>query len=225
MAERRIQDLYERLFAAYGAQRWWPADGPFETAVGAILTQRTTWTSAQRAIERLGEEGLLSPAGIDRAATSAVEAAIRVAGFYRVKARKLKAFARFLIDEHGGCFERLLALDTAKLRAALLGVFGIGEETADAILVYAARRPSFVVDAYARRLLQRLGWIAGDERYGVLRGLFLDSLPADVALLGEYHALIVQHGKEHCRACPTCGGCPVRSECTAGRGDRREAAA
>jgi len=212
MSVNRVRDLFDRLLAAYGPQAWWPADGPFEMIVGAILTQRTAWRNVEEAMRRLKESGLLSVEAIAGASVEQVADAVRAAGFYNAKARKLKGFATHLIEAHGGDLDGLFGLPDGALREELLGLFGIGEETADAILVYAAARPSFVVDAYARRLLRRLGWIDG-ETYGELRALFLSSLPADVGLLGEFHALIVRHGKAHCRSDPVCRGCPLRPIC------------
>jgi endonuclease-3 related protein len=222
MSENRIRDLFDRLHLAFGPQDWWPASDPFEVIVGAILTQRTTWQNAEQAIRRLRESGLLSAKAIGDASVERVAEAIRPAGFYISKAGKLKAFAAFLDERHDGELGRLFARSADELREELLMVFGIGEETADAILVYAAGKPSFVIDAYTRRLLSRLGWIAGKEPYRDLRGEFLDALPSDVGLLGEYHALIVRHGKVHCRSNPDCERCPVRSICAAGvvRGQR-----
>ena len=216
MPANRLLDLFRRLSDAYGPQNWWPADDPFEVILGAILTQRTTWRNVERAIQGLRECGLLSVEAIGGAPVERVAESIRAAGFYNVKAKKLKTFATCLIERHEGDLSRLLSLPTDGLREELLSLFGIGEETADAILVYAAERPSFVIDAYARRLLARLGWIDGGERYRDLRNLFLSALPGDVALLGEFHALIVRHGKAHCRSSPICQGCPIRSACVAG---------
>ena len=220
MPTNRLRTLYERLLAAHGPQGWWPADGPLEVIVGAILTQRTAWRNVERATDRLRGAELLSIEAIDRAAADRISEAIRPVGFRVGKARKLKEIASHLKNRYGGDLDRLFARPTEELREELLGLFGIGEETADAILVYAARRPSFVVDAYARRLLTRLGWIEGREAYQELRKAFLDALPDDVALLGEYHALIVRHGQEYCRAAPVCDGCPVRAICAEGQSAR-----
>ena len=216
MPANRLLGLFHCLRDAYGPQNWWPADDPFEVIVGAILTQRTTWRNVERAMQGLRECGLLSVEAIGEAPVERVAESIRAAGFYNVKAKKLKAFVACLIERHEGDLSRLFSLPADGLRKELLGLFGIGEETADAILVYAAERTSFVIDAYARRLLTRLGWIDGGERYQDLRGLFLSALPGDVGLLGEFHALIVRHGKAHCRSSPICDGCPIRSACAAG---------
>jgi endonuclease-3 related protein len=217
MGTDRLRDLYEWLHAAYGPQGWWPASGRFEMIVGAILTQRTAWRNAAQAIERLRAADLLSVGAVHRAPISQIVSAIRPAGFCNGKARKLKAFAAHAFEHHEGDLDRLLATTSCALRRELLSVHGIGEETADAILVYAAGVPTFVIDAYTRRLLERLGWIDGTESYETLRRMFLDALPHDVGLLGEYHALIVRHGKDHCRAVPMCEECPVKMHCAAGR--------
>lgn len=216
MRKNRIHRLFDRLETAYGPQDWWPADDPFEVIVGAILTQRTAWRNAEKAMQSLREHDLLSVAAIGEAPIDRVAQSVRAAGFYNGKAKKLKAFAACLIERYRGDLGRLFSLSTDGLRKELLGLYGIGEETADAILVYAARRPSFVIDAYARRLLVRLGWIDGGERYRDLRDLFLSALPGDVGLLGEFHALIVRHGKAHCCSSPVCAGCPTRSICASG---------
>ena len=216
MLRNRVRDLFDHLLAAYGPQDWWPADDPFEMIVGAILTQRTGWRNAEQALQGLRECGLLSVEAIGEAPVERVAESIRAAGFHNAKAKKLKALTAYLIERHKGDLSRVFSLPTNGLREELLGLFGIGEETADAILVYAAGKPSFVIDAYARRLLARLGWIDGGERYRDLRGLFLSALPSDVGLLGEFHALIVRHGKEHCRSSPICTGCPIRAICAEG---------
>ena len=161
-------------------------------------------------------------AAVHDATIDRVAEAIRPAGFYNGKARKLKAFAAYVVEHHGGDLDRLLSAEGAALRRELLGVHGIGEETADAILIYAAEVPTFVIDAYARRLLSRLGWIGGGEPYERLRRMFLDRLPHDARMLGEYHALIVAHGKAHCRAEPVCTGCPLRAICAGSVGDSFE---
>lgn len=216
MSSNPYRDLYDRLLASYGPQGWWPGEGPFEVVVGAILTQRTAWRNVEIAMQRLRECGLTSVAEIDGAALERIQEAIRSAGFYRAKAETLKRVARHVATTYNGDLTELLARPTAALRKELLGLRGIGEETADAIVVYAARKPGFVVDAYTQRLLHRLGWTDGSETYGALREWILSALPRDVELLGEFHALIVKHGKEHCRATPACAGCPVRSICSTG---------
>jgi endonuclease-3 related protein len=208
-----LMRVFETLLEAYGEQGWWPGSSPLEIIVGAILTQRTTWENASRGIERLADSGLLSIEGLARASEETVAAAVRPSGCFRSKARKLKAFAARVEDRYGGDLDRLLDLPTPALRQELLDIYGIGPETADAVLLYAASRPAFVVDAYARRLLERLGVLRGEERYDEVQQVLTEAFPEDVSLFGEFHALIVRHGKARCRSRPSCGDCPLAAEC------------
>ncbi|MGY4707132.1 hypothetical protein ACVNPS_05190 [Candidatus Bipolaricaulota sp. J31] len=206
-----LRDIYARLLAAYGPQGWWPGDTPFEVAVGAILTQATNWRNAARAIANLKDAGSLSPEALGRLREEEIASLIRPAGFFNQKAKRLRAFLD-LIRKHGG-LEALFRLPRERLRSELLSVPGIGPETADSIVLYAAGKPSFVIDAYTRRILSRLGLISGDEDYGELQRLFEENLPRDLELYKEYHALLVRHAKEHCRARPRCNGCPLADIC------------
>jgi len=209
-----LRELYQDLLRAYGRQDWWPGrEDPFEVIVGAVLTQRTTWTNAARVIDALRRANLLTPEAIRQTESRDLEILIRPAGFYRAKTAKLKAFCTMLWREHAGDLSRLLALPLEDLRSVLLSVYGIGDETADAILLYAAGKPSFVIDAYTRRVLTRLGWIEGRESYQQLRTAFTQALPTDVGTFAEYHALIVHHGKSHCRSRPRCNTCPLLGMC------------
>lgn len=206
---------YVLLAAHYGPQHWWPGDTPFEVMVGAVLTQNTAWGNVEKAIDRLRRADALGcPAILARSETELAEL-IRPAGFYRVKARRLGALCAFL--ETAGVAlapERLATLaPLAPLRRRLLAVHGIGEETADSILLYALDLPSFVVDAYTRRVFGRLGWLTGRESYGEIRHAFMTGLPEERSLFNEYHALIVRLGKDHCRTKPRCAGCPLASLC------------
>ena len=204
-------EIHDRLLAAYGPQGWWPADGHFEMMVGAVLTQNTAWTNVERAILRLEEQGLLDPRSLLDAPTDQLAEAIRPAGYFNVKARRLQAFTRWYLDQGG--FEPLARKDTRTLRDQLLAVHGIGPETADDILLYAFGRPVFVIDAYTRRIVSRVGHDVEGLSYEALRARFEDELPADVGLFNEYHALIVRHAKEHCRKKPLCSGCPLEGIC------------
>ena len=206
-----LHAVFERLAAAYGAQEWWPARDPFETMAGALLTQRTAWRNAERAIDSLRGAGALSPEALAALPTPALEALVRPAGTFRVKAARLRALARWYI-ETGGC-ESLERRPTPALRAELLALPGIGPETADDVLVYVFARPVFVVDAYARRILSRYGWAEGDESYERLSAAVARALGPDAAVLGEFHALLVEHGKRHCRSSPRCTGCPLAARC------------
>ncbi len=207
--------IYESLLSAYGPQRWWPGSSSFEVIVGAILTQRVAWSNVEKAIASLKGAGLMDPQRLDKAQLSEIAALIRPSVYYNTKAEKLRAFTRFLAERYDGDLKQLLHLDLSSLRAELLSVHGIGEETADAIILYAAGKPSFVVDAYTKRILSRLGLIEEKKSYRVVRNLFMENLPLDVSLYNEYHALLVRHGKAHCRSqAPLCLGCPLEEPCS-----------
>ena len=205
-----LDEYYNALFTAFGPQHWWPGKTPFEVIVGAILTQNTSWTNVERAIANLRCARLLTRAAIERSSPSTIEALIRPSGYFRQKARKLKAFCSFLRDEYSGSLKKMFAEPTAVLREKLLGVFGIGPETADSILLYAGGHPVFVVDAYTKRLLARHGWVKEQAPYEEVRWIFERSFPGNVARFNEFHALIVQTGKRYCRTRqPLCGECPL----------------
>lgn len=206
---------YRLLLAAYGPQHWWPGDTPFEVMVGAVLTQNTAWGNVERAIERLRAAGLLSVEAILGLPDGELAELIRPAGYYNVKARRLKALCAFLAGQGvAEAPQQLRALaPLAELRRRLLAVHGVGEETADSILLYALDLPIFVVDAYTRRIFSRLGLLSGQESYGQIQQAFQAHLPADVALYNEYHALIVHLGKSVCRPRPRCGECPLQGLC------------
>jgi len=213
----RLVELYRTLFDAYGPQGWWPGDqDPFVVVVGAILTQTTAWANVERALANLREAGLLSPAALLAVPEGELARVIRPAGYFNAKARKLKAFVETLCDRFDGRLERLFALPVAELRHALLAVHGIGPETADDIILYAARRPVFVIDAYTRRVFSRLGLRPAREDYAEWQALFMEALAPDVALFNEYHALLVRHAKVACRKQPLCGGCPLLASCPTG---------
>jgi len=212
----RLLEIYHRLYAAYGPQHWWPGEGPFEVIVGAILTQQVGWRNVELAIAGLKTAGLMDPESLARAPLEQIARIIRPTGYYNQKAKKLKAFLDFLNVRHNTDLNKLFSLPVDKLREELLSVRGIGEETADSIILYAAEKPSFVVDAYTRRILTRLGVINGEESYGEIRELFMKNLPKDVPLYNEYHALLVRHGKERClKRSPRCAGCPLADMCRA----------
>lgn len=208
--------VYDALYAAYGPQRWWPADTPFEVMVGAILTQNTAWANVERALARLREHGALEASAILALSTQDLAEALRPSGYFNVKARRLSAFCAFFLEAGG--LDALAGLETQALRRALLEVKGVGPETADDILLYALERPVFVVDAYTRRLFTRLGLLEGDESYEAIRQGFEQALGPDVPLLNEYHALIVRHAKDVCKTRARCAGCVLRLECAAVRG-------
>jgi endonuclease III related protein len=217
---RRLLRLYERLWRRYGAQGWWPGRSRFEIVVGAILTQNTAWSNVERAIGRLRRAGALHFRAVLGLPARRLAALLRPAGTFRVKGRRLRAFVRHVARRHGGRVGRLLALPLPALRAELLGIPGIGPETADVIALYAAGRPVFVVDAYARRILARHRVVAPSADYDTVQAVLMAHLPHDPALFNEYHALLVRVAKEHCRARPRCGGCPLRFD-LGGRAPRR----
>ncbi len=205
-----LTELYHLLFDAFGPQHWWPGDGPFEVMVGAVLTQNTNWANVHRAIANLKEAGLLAPEALDQVPLAELEELIRPAGYFRLKARRLRNLLRLVMDRYGGSLEAMFSNHPAALREELLSVQGIGPETADSILLYAGNMPVFVVDAYTHRVLSRHGWIDFQADYHEIQDLFHSSLPEDVQLFNEYHALLVRLGKDYCRKrSPRCGDCPL----------------
>lgn len=207
---RRLLRLYDRLHRRYGPQHWWPARPRFEVVVGAIFTQNAAWRNAERAIARLRAASALDLRAVLALPPVRLAALLRPSGTFRVKAHRLRAFARHVARRHGGRLGRLLALPLPALRAELRGIAGIGPETADAIALYAAGRPIFVVDAYTRRILARHRLVTPDADYATVQTLVMAHLPHDPALFNEFRALLVRVGKEHCRARPRCEACPLR---------------
>ena len=199
---------YKDLRRRYGPQHWWPADSPFEVMVGSILTQNTGWPNVEKAIATLKTFGLLDPARILETDEETLGLAIRPAGTFRVKARRLRAFVQWFVDR-GADVAKIRSLGLPRLREELLAISGIGPETADSILLYAFDLPTFVVDRYTWRVLTRHGLVLEDTSYDEMKELFEGSLEADRKLFNEYHALIVKVGKEHCRAKARCEGCPL----------------
>lgn len=206
----RLLRLYAALSAHFGPQRWWPARGRFEVAVGAVLTQHTAWTGVERAIDNLRGERRLAPGRLALLSPPGLGRLIRPAGTWRLKARRLRSLTAFFLARAGGRLDRLRVAPLEPLRAQLLEVPGIGPETADAILLYALGRPVFVADAYTRRVLSRHRMVPADIGYEELRRWIEERLPGDPALFNELHALLVAVAKSHCRARPRCEGCPLR---------------
>jgi endonuclease-3 related protein len=204
-----LREFYDALLAAYGPQDWWPGETPFEMMVGAVLTQNTNWKNVEKAIANLKREGLLDPFALHAASPERIAEVIRPAGYYNVKARRLGNLIAALVDGFDGDLERFFAGSVDTLRERLYSISGIGLETADSIVLYAAERPTFVVDAYTFRVTARHGLIYPEAGYEELKSLFEDNLPAEVALFNEYHALIVKVGKDHCKKRPQCAGCPL----------------
>ena len=217
-----LHDIFRRLLARFGPLHWWPAQTPFEVVVGAILTQNTAWRNVGYAIANLHAAGALAPGALGGLTPERLQRLIRPAGFFRQKTERLQAFVRYLDEVHPEGLETWLAGDLHAVRAELLGLTGIGPETADSILLYAGDRPTFVVDAYTRRLFTRLGLLRGSESYEEIRALFMTRLPADTDLFNEYHALIVETCKSFCRKRPDCPPCPLQPRCpTGGTGPAR----
>ena len=207
----QLRSYYDQLFQAYGPQHWWPGRTRFEVIVGAILTQSTSWNNVERAITALRREKLLSPSAMEHLPVARLAKLIRSSGYFRQKARKLKAFVHFLRQRYQGSLNKMFATPTAELREQLLAVHGIGPETADSILLYAGNHPVFVVDAYTRRILERHQLIHGKHSYEQIQQLFQENLPARSALFNEFHALIVHTGKHFCRKRhPDCQQCALR---------------
>ena len=206
-----LRAAYRALFDAWGPQAWWPARTRIEIVVGAILTQNTAWTNVERAIARLRRERALNARRLHEVDLRTLAAWLRPAGTFNVKARRLRAFTTMLAERFGGSLDRLFELETPALRETLLAVHGIGPETADCILLYAANRPVFVVDAYTRRILHRHGWMDHDAPYDEVARLFRRRVAPDARTYNEYHALLVRLAKNHCRTRPRCEACPLRS--------------
>ncbi len=210
-----LNDIFNRLLSHFGALHWWPADSPFEVVVGAILTQNTNWRNVERAIVALKAEMSLAAGNLLRIERQRLEELIRPSGFFRQKAERLKLFAAHLMNHHAGDLSAMLVGPLSEVRDELLQCKGVGPETADSILLYAGGRPSFVVDAYARRLFGRLGLLQGQESYEQIRQLFMTHLPHNSDLFNEYHALIVEQCKQYCRTKPLCRDCPLQVDCAA----------
>ena len=210
---KALLEVYERLFTRYGPQYWWPAQEPFEVVVGAILTQSAAWTNVEKAIANLREADVMTPAALLALPSDRLAMLVRPSGYFNAKARKLKAFVQRLHFCYNGDLDRLFALDRAELRRELLSIHGIGEETADSIILYAARKPAFVIDAYTKRIVRRLGLAPASDCYGAFQALFAENVPEDERLYNEYHALLVRLGKEACRKTPLCSECCLRDMC------------
>ena len=210
---RRLLAIYRRLLRHHGHAGWWPGETAFEVCLGAILVQNTSWTNVEKALAVLRAQGLLSFAALRPLPASALAPLIRSSGYFNVKARRLAALLKLLDLEYGGRVERMREEEPLALRAKLLAVAGIGRETADSIVLYAAGLPVFLVDAYTRRIFARLGLLRGGEDYDEIRARFERALPRDAALYNDYHAQIVRLGKDVCRPVPRCEICPLRRLC------------
>jgi endonuclease-3 related protein len=208
--------LYEALYARYGDLEWWPAEGPFEVMVGAVLTQRASWHNVEMALSNLRGAGIHDHGTLLATPMERLEALIRPTGTYRQKARRLRDLFQMVDGKGDGSLDAFLAIPPNIMRQDLLAVRGIGPETADSIILYAAQGPVFVVDAYTRRVLGRLEVDAGRSYEGVA-SWFTEGLPKDAALFNNYHAMMVELAKDHCRTRPICQGCPIRGHCPTGK--------
>jgi len=233
MTASDLMVVFRLLLESFGAQGWWPlsslagrgsfdkhgyhkgdfsyprtTEQRFEIAMGAVLTQNTTWKNVEKVIKKLIECGLLTPRAISRISLEELGQIIRASGYYNQKAKKLKIFSGFFLK-----MEELPGSHAQPDRGQLLALWGIGPETADSILLYAYKLPYFVIDAYTRRLAARLGLVSGGEGYDRLQSLVTGSLPREYELYAEFHALIVRQAKSYCRRKPLCADCPLRSGC------------
>ena len=205
--------VYHQLMSCYGPQHWWPASEPFEIIVGAILTQSAAWSNVEKAIANLKAAEALSPSALRRLPLAEVARFIHPCGYYNAKALKLKSFAHWLGEHYNDNLSKLFANDIDHLRQQLLSVHGIGQETADSIILYAANKPIFVNDAYTRRIINRIGLAPAGNSYSAYQALFMDNLPTDTRLFNEYHALLVCMAKDVCRRRPFCQQCCLNNFC------------
>jgi len=204
-----IQQAYDILLSRYGRQHWWPARTRLEMMLGAILTQNAAWINVEKAIANLKSARVLRFDVLEQASQKEIAEWIRPAGYFNQKADYIKCMTEKIRERFDGSLQKLFSLNTDDLRRELLSWKGVGPETADSILLYAGKRPAFVVDAYTRRICSRHGWCDNKVPYDTLAKLFTDHLPADVQLYNEYHALIVRIGKDHCKTKPECSVCPL----------------
>ncbi len=236
MTKASVQLVYDKLFNAFGPQGWWPVTptgeskprhhapragnarerekARFEVMLGAILTQNTAWNNVEKALEKIHANKLCSPKALSKAPLSLVKKCVRSSGYYNQKAKRVKNLALYVQREYDGDLKKMFSKPACELREELLAINGVGPETADSIVLYAAEKPVFVVDAYTRRVFTRLGFLKGSESYGEIQSLFEESLPRDAKLFNEYHALIVELGKRIClKNKPLCSECPLRVDC------------
>jgi endonuclease III related protein len=204
-----LDSIYKLMLKRFGPQLWWPAETPYEVMVGAILTQNTNWTNVDKALGNLKAQGMLNPVSIARLDVDKLAELIRPAGYYNVKAKRLKNFNEWLLSRCDGKLKELARIDTGVLREELLTVSGVGRETADSILLYALDRTTFVVDTYTARIFFRHFVIDADADYELIKEICEQNLPADRQVFNEYHALLVRTGKDFCRPKAQCASCPL----------------
>jgi endonuclease III related protein len=206
---QKLMEMFNLMLDRFGSQHWWPGDTELEMMVGAILTQNTSWKNVDKAIANLKNKDLLDIERLHSISPAALAEEIRPAGYFNIKSVRLKNLINFLVEQYAGDMSRFLSDETEALREGLLSVKGVGPETADSILLYAVRRPVFVIDAYTYRILHRHGLIEDQVTYDELKELFESNLPADEGLFNEFHALIVRTAKEFCKGKPLCEACPL----------------
>ena len=210
---QQLTEVYRLLLDRYGPQHWWPADDAFEVIVGAILTQSAAWGNVEKAMLNLKQAGALTPVSLRKLPLDKLAELIYPSGYYNAKALKIKSFVEHLGSAYHESLEKLFSLDVSSLRRELLTVHGVGPETADSIILYAARKSIFVIDAYTRRILSRL-WLSPPRNdYSSFQELFMENLPTEEKLFNEYHALLVRHGKEVCKKVPLCDQCCLSGIC------------
>jgi endonuclease-3 related protein len=205
----RLMEMYNRMLNHFGPQHWWPGETELEMMVGAVLTQNTSWKNVERAINNLKGKGILNLEGLNNIPANVLAEEIRPAGYFNIKTGRLKNLIKFIVERYSGEMDLLLKEKTGALREGLLSIKGVGPETADSILLYAARRPVFVIDAYTYRILSRHCLVEDQITYHDLQSLFMDNLAEDEGLFNEFHALIVRTGKDFCRGKPLCDSCPL----------------
>jgi endonuclease-3 related protein len=210
---RVLLDVYHRLLARFGPQHWWPAEEPFEVIVGAILTQSAAWGNVEKAIANLRAARALSPRTLRQLSIAKLATLVHPCGYYNAKAFKLKSLALWLGNHYDDDLDRLFAINIDDLRQQLLSIHGIGQETADSILLYAAGKPIFVIDAYTRRTVSRIGLAPAKDSYAAYQAWFMEHLEPDTGLFNEYHALLVCQGKNICRRHPFCPQCCLNDIC------------
>ena len=207
--QKNVQSIYDSLYDYYGPQGWWPADTPFEMMIGSILVQNTNWRNVDKALNKL--KPFLTPELIDKLAIDELAQLIRSSGFYNIKAKRIKAFMDWF-KTYDYNIEQIKNIDSKQLRYELLKINGVGKETADVMLLYAFDKPIFVVDAYARRIFYRVGFDM-PTTYDGFRNIVEKEIPRNLNVYNEYHALLVEHAKVHCKSTPVCEGCPINNIC------------
>lgn len=209
--KNRLLKMYNKMYSAFGPQYWWPGETPFEIIIGAILTQNTAWSNVEKAIKNLKGQRLLNICSLSKISPKKLAVLIQPSGYYNIKVKRIMNLIKLINKDFGGSLRRFLNLPEGKLRSILLGVNGIGKETADSIILYAAQKPIFVIDAYTKRILIRHSLADNNSTYDQLQELFMNNLPLDVSLYNEYHALLVRVGKTLCsKERPKCNNCPLK---------------